>query len=115
MPRPAGITNRTASPPLPAGVTPATAPAIASCPSGNSYIELMAVVDRDEAASSPLGSWVDTSARRVGETPAALCLRTDDIEGTARRTGSQPLFMCRTRPDGVRLEWHLVGLGRGVE
>jgi Glyoxalase-like domain len=79
-------------------------------PLGSAYIELMGVVDRDEAASSPLGSWVDRRLVEAGETPAALCLRTDDLEATARRTGRKPLPMFRSRPDGVRLEWHLVAL-----
>ena len=77
-------------------------------PLGSSYIELMAVVDRDEAASSPVGSWVERRLAEVGEGPGALCLRTDDIEAAARRTGHQPLAMGRTRPDGVQLGWHLV-------
>jgi hypothetical protein len=79
-------------------------------PLGASYIELMAVVDRDEASSSPLGSWVERRLVEVGELPAALCLRTDDIEATARRTRCEPLLMSRTRPDGVELAWHLVAL-----
>lgn len=79
-------------------------------PLGSNYIELMAVVDRDEAASSPLGSWVARRLVEVGEAPAALCLRTDDIEAAARRTGREPLPMSRTRPDGVELDWHLVAL-----
>jgi hypothetical protein len=79
-------------------------------PLGGSYIELMAVVDRDEAASSPLGSWVGQRVVEVGGAPAALCLRTDDIELTAQRTGHKPLAMSRTRPDGVELAWQLVAL-----
>jgi hypothetical protein len=79
-------------------------------PLGDSYIELMAVVDADEAASSPLGSWLGQRLVDVGEGPAALCLRTDDIEAVARRTRRQPLAMSRTRPDGVELQWHLVAL-----
>jgi Glyoxalase-like domain len=79
-------------------------------PLGGSYIELMGVVDRDEATSSPLGSWVTRRLVEVGETPAALCLRTDDIKDAARRTGRTPQLMSRTRPDGVSLEWHLVAL-----
>ena len=55
-------------------------------PLGSSYIELMAVVDRDEAASSPVGSWVGQRLVEVGEAPVALCLRTDEIEATAQRT-----------------------------
>ena len=79
-------------------------------PLGSSYIELMGVIDRDEAASSPLGSWVERRLVEVGEAPVALCLRTDDIEATARRTARKPLRMTRTRPDGVELRWRLVGL-----
>jgi Glyoxalase-like domain len=79
-------------------------------PLGDDYLELMAVVDRDEAASSPLGSWVKRRLLEVGEGPGALCLRTDDIEAVARRTGHAPLAMSRMRPDGVELHWHLVAL-----
>ena len=79
-------------------------------PLGTSYIELMAVVDGDEAASSPVGSWVERRLSEVGEAPAAVCLRTDDIEATARRTGYAPQPMSRIRPDGVVLAWELVAL-----
>jgi hypothetical protein len=79
-------------------------------PLGDSYLELMAIVDRVEAAASPAGSWVERRLVEVGEGPAGLCLRTDDLESVARRTGHRPLPMSRTRPDGVTLAWHLVGL-----
>lgn len=38
-------------------------------PLGSSYIELMAVVDRVEADSSPLGSWVGRRLRDGGDRP----------------------------------------------
>lgn len=79
-------------------------------PLGSSYIEIMAVVDHDEAASSPMGSWLKRRLVDVGEGPAALCLRTDDIEAAALRTGREPLEMSRRRPDGVELKWQLVAL-----
>jgi hypothetical protein len=79
-------------------------------PLGSSYIELLAVVDRVEADSSPLGSWVERRLVDGGDLPAALCLRTDDIEGATRLTGRKPLPMRRTRPDGVQLECRLVAL-----
>ena len=79
-------------------------------PLGGSYVELMAVVDRGEAASSPLGRWVERRLGEVGEAPVALCLRTDDIEAVAQRTDRQPLPMSRTRPDGIELEWHIMAL-----
>ena len=44
-------------------------------PLGGSYIELMGVVDREEAAASPLGSWLGRRLEEIGEGPAALCLR----------------------------------------
>jgi hypothetical protein len=78
-------------------------------PLGNSYLELMTVVDRAEAAASPAGSWLEQRLVQFGEGPAGLCLRTDDLEAVAQRTGHPSLPMSRTRPDGVRLDWHLVG------
>jgi hypothetical protein len=78
-------------------------------PLGDSYLELMAVVGRGGAAAGPAGSWVERRLVEVGEGPAALCLRTDDLEAVARRTGHPPLAMSRTRPDGATLDWHLVG------
>ena len=79
-------------------------------PLGTDYIELMAVVDPDEAAASPLGNWVQRRLAEVGEAPAALCLRTDDIEAVAGQIGRRPVPMSRIRPDGVELRWHLAGL-----
>ena len=74
-------------------------------PLGSSYIELMAVVDPDEAAFSPLGAWL---ARRlvevVGDARGALPAHRRHRGGrpTNRR---EPLPMRRTRPDGVELAW----------
>jgi hypothetical protein len=107
--RPPDFRSGTTSRRWPAADTPGTEPAIASCPSA-SYIELMAVVDPHEAAASPVGSWVQRRLAVVGEGPAALCLRTDDISAVAQRTGHDPVPMSRTRPDGVELSWHLVAL-----
>jgi Glyoxalase-like domain len=79
-------------------------------PLGGSYIELMAVVDRAEAAASPLGTWAEGRRASAPGAPALLCLRANDIEATAGRVGDRPSRMTRTRPDGVELVWHLVGL-----
>jgi hypothetical protein len=79
-------------------------------PLGSCYIELMAVIDHDEARSSPLGSWVEQRVARAGDSLAALCLRTDNIEDVAGRTGKRLMHMHRTRADGTRLEWRLVAL-----
>jgi hypothetical protein len=79
-------------------------------PLGDSYLELVAVVDPKEAASSEFGSWVGRRLAEAGERPAAICLRTDDVDAVVRRTGSPPQQMSRVRPDGVELAWRLVAL-----
>ncbi len=80
-------------------------------PLGPDYLELMAVVDRDEAAGSPMGRWVTASAAE-GDRIGALCLRTDDIEATASRLGLEPMAMSRRTPEGVLLSWRLAGVDR---
>ncbi len=71
-------------------------------PLGSSYIELVAVVDRQEAAESEFGSWVQARAGKEGAD--ALCLRTSQIDAM------DPRPMSRVRPDGVTLSWKLAGL-----
>lgn len=78
-------------------------------PLGDSYLELMAVLDPDEAATSPMGRWV-TAHQTSRLAPAALCLRTDHLEGHASRLGLAPRSMTRERPDGTVLSWSLAGL-----
>jgi hypothetical protein len=83
-------------------------------PLGDAYLELMAVVDENEADRSPLGTWARERVDETGGGPAALCLRTDDIDAVAHRIGRPPLAMSRRRPDGVTLDWHLVGLDDAI-
>ena len=47
-------------------------------PLGDDYVELVAVVDRGEAAHSLFGTWVAERSRRDGADGVAL--RTDDID-----------------------------------
>jgi hypothetical protein len=78
-------------------------------PLGDSYLELMAVVDPGEAAISPLGRWAGHAAVR-GDGIAAICLRTDSIADVGRHLGEEPMAMARDTPTGARLAWRLVGL-----
>lgn len=77
-------------------------------PFGDNYIELISVVDPDEAKTSGLGNWV---AQRVVHPGAdAVCLRTDDIGALSARLGLTPVSMNRVTPEGHVLEWSLAGL-----
>jgi hypothetical protein len=68
-------------------------------PLGSSYVELMGVLDREEADSSPMGSWLE---RRIGDGGGlvALCLATDDIESISNRLGLNAVSMSRANHDG---------------
>lgn len=82
-------------------------------PLGDSYVELMAVVDEDEARESALAGWVlETCAD--GDRLGALRLRTDDVAAVAQRLGTPALPMSRTRPDGSELRWELAGLEQSL-
>ncbi len=82
-------------------------------PLGHDYLELVAVVDPLEAAESPFGIWV--GAHSAPDSFSGLCLRTWDIEAEGRRLDLAPVAMSRRRPDGVELNWRLLGMDVGLE
>src|SRR5436190_1349123 len=71
-------------------------------PLGRDYIELMAVVDEDQASGSPVGRAV---RERVAEGDRWLCwcVATDDLDGTAARLDLAVDAGSRLRPDGTTL------------
>jgi hypothetical protein len=81
-------------------------------PLGETYLELVAVVDDEEAAASGFGSWV-----RGGGHPRLLgwCLRTDELDAVAERLGLTIADGSRARPDGAVLRWRMAGLERSAE
>ena len=81
-------------------------------PLGETYLELVAVVDDAEAAGSGFGSWV-----AGGELPRLLgwCVRTDDLDEVADRLGLTIADGARARPDGTVLRWRMAGLERSAE
>lgn len=81
-------------------------------PLGDAYIEIMGIVDEDQAAASPMGAWLREQTA-AGDRVAALCLRTDapGFDAVAERLRLRPLPMSRDAPGGVTLSWRLAGLG----
>jgi hypothetical protein len=81
-------------------------------PLGETYLELVAVVDRAEAAASGFGSWVGG-----GERPRLLgwCLRTDALDAVAECLGLTIADGSRARPDGAVLRWRMAGLERSAD
>lgn len=82
-------------------------------PLGDSYLELMTVVDRTQARQSPLGQWVLDETRN-GDRLVAVCLRTDALDEVAARLGEQPEEMSRRAEADVVLRWRLVGLAAAM-
>ena len=84
-------------------------------PLGEAYIEIMGIVDEEEAAASPMGAWL-RGQTAAGDRVAALCLRTDarGLDATAERLGLRPLPMSRDAPGGVTLTWRLAGLAEAM-
>jgi hypothetical protein len=89
-------------------------------PLGSAYLELIAVVDADEATRTPSR---ESIARTIaeGRTFATWAVRTDDLDALRehlRGSGlelSDPTPGARQRPDGVVLRWrtqHLVPMGQ---
>ena len=78
-------------------------------PLGPNYLEILAVVDREEAETSMFGRW---ALERTATSPsiAAVSLRTEDLDSVGNRLGYEPVSMSRSRPDGTEISWRLVGL-----
>ncbi len=78
-------------------------------PLGTDYIELIGVVDREQAAGTVFGrTMMDLTAD--GDRWYAICLASDDVDVIARRLGLAIEPGARTRPDGAELRWRGAGL-----
>ena len=105
---------------LPGGRHPGAGTANMIVPLGPDYLELIAVVDADEAAANPLSRRV-TQALERGSTFATWAVRVDDLTAVARRLAAAGLAVVgpregsRRRPEGDVLHWRTLHLADGLD
>jgi Glyoxalase-like domain len=76
-------------------------------PLGDTYLELIAVVDEAEAAQNPVGRWV---ANAQPGRPLGWCLRTDRLDDVAGRLDLTVIPVSRATPDGQLLRGLIAGI-----
>jgi hypothetical protein len=79
-------------------------------PFGAEYLELLGVVDEEEARSSPDGRPVLEALAARGPGPARWSLEADDVDAEGRRLGLPAEERHRVRPDGAVIRWRAVGV-----
>ena len=79
-------------------------------PLGREYLELIGVVDPDQALEHPFGRWMLERVASDGDHLLRCCLRPHDIEDVAQRIGHEPVPGSRDTPGGQSVHWRLVGL-----
>jgi hypothetical protein len=78
-------------------------------PLGDSYLELVAVVDESEAAHSAFGRWV-AGAHTRSAGPLGWAVRTERLDDVAGRLGLTVDAGARTARDGRAVRWRLAGV-----
>jgi hypothetical protein len=82
-------------------------------PLGDSYLELIAVVDAAKAGQSAIGRWV---AAAVSSTlrPLGWAVRTAQLDEVARRLGLSVHAGSRTTPGGDQMRWRSAGIDQAA-
>jgi hypothetical protein len=80
-------------------------------PFGVQYLELLAVVDPDEARSSADGQAVLDALAGRGPGPVRWAIESADVAADGRRLGLPVEDRSRVRPDGSVIRWRAVGVG----
>jgi hypothetical protein len=83
-------------------------------PLGDSYLELVSVIDEELARQNTFGRWVAANMTGHGR-PLGWAVRTDDLDAIAGRLGLTPEPGSRETPDGRRLSWRTAEVGRSAE
>lgn len=78
-------------------------------PLGETFVELITVVDPAEAAASAFGSWVAAGATPERR-PLGWVVRTHDIGGVAERLGLEVAAKSRKDASGRTLSWRVAGI-----
>jgi hypothetical protein len=78
-------------------------------PLGETYIELIAVVDHAAAQRNPFGSYIGSFVAD-GDRLMAWAVATDEIDWDAKRIGASPVPATRVTPDGTELRWRMAGI-----
>lgn len=99
---------------VPGGRHPGWGTANRIVPLGDSYLELIAVVDAGEAAADPVGRGY---ARLIRAASGLMlwCLATDELDAVAARLGLDIQAKSRVLPDGTRIGWRSAGLPAALE
>jgi hypothetical protein len=82
-------------------------------PLGQTYLELVAVIDEAEAAQSPFGSWV-ADAHPALARPLGWAVRTHALDDVARRLGLAVSANSRATQSGQLLRWRVAGIEQAV-
>lgn len=83
-------------------------------PLGASYLELLSVVDHQEAAMDPFGQAVARHLQ-AGDGPFLWVLATDDLDGVADRLGLEVVAKSRLLPEGGEVAWRSAGLPEAAQ
>jgi hypothetical protein len=81
-------------------------------PLGETYLELVTVVDQAEASTNAFGRWV--SAMLDGWPRLGWAVRTDDLDGTASRLGLDVVEGARRSRSGALLQWRIAGVAQAA-
>lgn len=75
-------------------------------PLGRDYVELLGVVDPEEATRAPTARWLMEQVAQ-GDRLVSWCLSADNFDDVAQRLGLTPSDWSRQKPDGAILRWRL--------
>jgi hypothetical protein len=78
-------------------------------PLGETYLELVAVVDEARAAESAFGRWVAGARPKLGRL-LGWAVRTHELDAVARRLGLTVRAGSRAAPGGELLRWRSAGI-----